>query len=55
MDEIRAWRRARRSARATQLLPDGTIVVDASEPSPWAVTLEDASGAATRDHVRASS
>lgn len=55
MGEIHTWRRSRRSARATQLLPDGTIVVDAPEPSPWAVTLELASGEATRDHVRASS
>jgi len=55
MGEIHTWRRARRSARATQLLPDGRVVVDAPERTPWPVTLEDASGAATRDHMRASS
>lgn len=53
LEQIVAWRRARRSARATQITPDGTVIVDVAHPSPWQVMVESPRGSATADHIRA--
>jgi hypothetical protein len=43
--QIVAWRRARRAARATAIGRDGTVRFHTTEPSSYALALEDASGA----------
>ena len=52
MEQITAWRCARRSARATQILPDGSVVVESRHTSPSAIELERGDGTATRERVR---
>ncbi|HZI41873.1 MAG TPA: hypothetical protein VFD67_09220 [Gemmatimonadaceae bacterium] len=53
--QIVAWRRARRSARATAVAADGATVYHATEPSPeYPLALEDADGARLADPPSAS-
>jgi hypothetical protein len=53
--QIVAWRRARRSARATAIAANGAVVYHTTEPSPeYLLTLEDAKGARLAESPSAS-